>query len=99
MARSNPRCDGLVLRASEIGPGSSGRPEAKLTFAERKEQTAKDCEAFAGMVAEVAAAVRQGDLKAFERFFIEGGTEEGDAKVEELRERLVLRYVALHEEP
>ncbi len=64
-----------------------------MSFAEYKEATAKDCEAMAKYITDLAAQVRDGDLKAFETFWIEGGTEEGDAKVLELRERLILRYL------
>lgn len=64
-----------------------------MTFAEHKDQTAGDCDAFAKMVSNLAAQVRKGDTKAFERFFIEGGTEDGDAKLDELHQRLVFRFL------
>ncbi len=68
-----------------------------FTFAQRKEAAAADCEAVAKMLTDVAAEVRAGDIEAFERFWLDGGTEEGDAKVLEVRERLLLRYLFKHE--
>lgn len=67
-------------------------------FVVHRDTTAADCEAIAKSVTELAATVRQGDLKAFERFWIEGGTEEGDAKICSLRETIVLRYLCREEE-
>ena len=64
-----------------------------LTFAEHKEQTAKDCEAIADILTKLAAACREGDMGQFERMLIEGGTEEGDAKIAAIREIAVLRYM------
>jgi methionine salvage enolase-phosphatase E1 len=67
-------------------------PPTCSTFAEHREQTAKDCEQIAEMITKLAADVREGNLKAFEAFWWEGGTEEGDAKICALREMLLLRY-------
>jgi hypothetical protein len=64
-----------------------------LTFAEHKEQTAKDCEAIADILVKTAAACREGDMGQFERMLIDGGTEEGDAKIAAIREIAVLRYM------
>lgn len=64
-----------------------------MSFADHKEATAKDCEAIAKIITDLAAQVREGDLGAFEAFWIEGGTEEGDAKIMALRENLTLRYL------
>ena len=36
-------------------------------------------------------------MQAFERFWIEGGTEEGDAKIEAIREYMVIRYLYRYE--
>lgn len=69
----------------------------KPTFDESKEKAAKDCEAIAKLITDLAANIRAGDMKAFEAFWIEGGTEEGDAKILALREYIVLRYVACEE--
>ena len=63
-----------------------------MTFAEHKEQTARDLEQFAGMIKELAEKCREGDMYTFEMFWVIGGTEEGDAKILDLRERLILRY-------
>lgn len=68
------------------------RPPSCSTFAEHREQTAKDCEQIAEIMTKLAADVREGNLKAFEAFWWEGGTEEGDAKICALREMLLLRY-------
>lgn len=64
-----------------------------LDFKEHREQTAKDCEEVAQMLTDLAAEVREGNLDAFERFFWEGGTEEGDAKISAIREMLIIRYM------
>lgn len=62
------------------------------TFAEHKEQTAKDLEALIEMLTELAAEVREGNMKKWEEFWWSGGTEEGDAQINQLRELLVFRY-------
>ncbi len=69
----------------------------KITFEEHQRITADDCDLLAEMIKEVAAAVRKGNLTEFEKFFIEGGTEEGDAKLFELRDRILLRFVVRQE--
>ena len=63
-----------------------------MTFQEHKETTATDCEEIVKALTTLAAQVREGDMSAFEKFWIEGGTEEGDAKINSLRELLILRY-------
>lgn len=63
-----------------------------ITFAEHKETTAKDLETIAAEIVKLAAQVREGDLGAFQCFWIEGGTEEGDAKINALREIMVIRF-------
>lgn len=65
---------------------------SETTFAHHREQTAKDCEQIAGIITKLATEVREGNMKAFEEFWWEGGTEEGDAKIQALRETLILRY-------
>jgi hypothetical protein len=49
------------------------------------------------MLSELISHVKQGDMKAFERFWIEGGTEEGDARIFQVREILLLRYMVRDE--
>ncbi len=68
-----------------------------ISFSDHKESTAKDCEAIAEMITKIATEVRAGNMAAFERFWLSGGTEEGDAKILEIRERLWLRYTAREE--
>lgn len=63
-----------------------------MTFTEHKESTAADCEAVAEILKSLAEEIRAGDLKAFERFWIEGGTEDGDGKIVAIRQQLALRY-------
>lgn len=63
-----------------------------MTFAEHKEKTADDCLAVAGLIKDVAEAVHNGNMTAFEQFFHSGGTEEGDAKLLAMVEILLLRY-------
>jgi hypothetical protein len=66
--------------------------ERTWTFAQHKETTAADCEAIAQAWTECAAKVREGNMQAFEHLLIEGGTEEGDAKINALLEIMALRY-------
>lgn len=70
----------------------------QLAFSEFKEETAKDCEEVAKWLNELAKNIRDGDMKAFEKFWIEGGTEEGDAKIADIHQRIVLRYLAKQEQ-
>ena len=63
-----------------------------MTFDEHKETTAADCEAVAALLTDLAGEVRNGNMRAFEGFWIEGGTEEGDAKVAFIRETIALRF-------
>lgn len=65
-------------------------------FNARKEAAASDCEQIAEEPKKLAASVRNGDMMAFEAFWISGGTEEGDAQIIAMREIIVLRY--LHRE-
>lgn len=68
-----------------------------MNFQEHKEQTAKDCEQIAKMLTDLAKEIRSGDMKSFEEFWMEDGTEEGDAKIQEIRERIILRYLVREE--
>ena len=63
-----------------------------MTFAEHKEITAKDCEEIAKHLTELAKIVREGNMDAFEKYWIEGGTEEGDANIFSTRELIIMRY-------
>ena len=63
-----------------------------MTFSEQKAQTVADLRAFQESVDLLIKSVEEGDLRAFEEFWIEGGTEEGDPKIRKLWEMLVLRY-------
>lgn len=65
----------------------------KITFQEHKEKTVEDLDALCEMIQEVKKSVSEGNMSAFETFFIEGGTPEGDAKISELNQRLVLRFI------
>lgn len=67
--------------------------DKSMTFAEHKERTAHDCEQVAELLKKLAAEVREGNMDAFEEFWWEGGTEEGDAKINALRENIIIRYV------
>ena len=69
-----------------------------MTFKEHKEQTAQDCEQIADVLKNIAISIREGDMGAFDKFWIEGGTPEGDAKIAALREMIVLRYLYREEE-
>ena len=63
-----------------------------MDFKEHKESTLEDLKEVQTIMNEVIAEVEQGNMKAFEAFWISGGTEEGDPKIAMLREILVLRY-------
>lgn len=65
----------------------------KIPFDQHKEQTAKDCEQIAQSLNELAKAVREGNFLIFEQFWLKGGTEEGDAKIQAIREMIALRYL------
>ena len=69
-----------------------------LTFAEHKEQTATDLETIAAEFTKAAAAVREGNMKAFEAMFF--GNEdfmEDTSKITKLRELAALRYCVREE--
>lgn len=68
-----------------------------ITFAEHKEITAKDCEEVVRRLSQLASVIREGNLRSFEEFWIEGGTEEGDAKIDSIRELIILRYMQREE--
>jgi hypothetical protein len=70
---------------------SSGELEP-MTFERHKETTADDLDAVVELLKQVSVAVRAGDLKAFERWWDEGGTEEDDATLFKVREMLLIRY-------
>jgi len=63
-----------------------------MTFVEHKEQTAQDCEQIATIMTDLAVQVREGDMAQFEAMWFTGGTEEGDAKIHQLRELILLRH-------
>lgn len=64
----------------------------RMTFEAHKDATAEDCEAVAKLLTELAGEARKGNLRAFEEFWVEGGTEEGDAKVAFIREMMAMRF-------
>jgi hypothetical protein len=69
-----------------------------ITFAEHKERTAADCESVAKILTDLAKTIREGNVRAFEGMWIEGGTEEGDSKIASLREMMILRYMFREEQ-
>ena len=77
---------------NQTDPGSGSPEPICSTFAAHKEQTAKDLESLIEMLTQLAADVREGNLKKWEEFWYQGGTEEGDAKIFAIREMLVLRF-------
>lgn len=64
----------------------------RISFDEQKERTAEDIDSIVASLQKLSTDVRAGDMQAFEHWWIEGGTEEGDATVFKLRELLILRY-------
>lgn len=73
--------------------GGETPQKSQITFAEHKASTASDLRQFGQMIEELATTCEEGNLATYEEFWISDGTAEGDAKIWELRERLVLRYV------
>lgn len=71
-------------------------PDAKLSFEEHKEITAMDCESIAKDLMALAAKVRQGNLKAFEHWWLEAPPDREVPKCIHMQELIVLRY--LHRE-
>ena len=72
---------------------STERERAPVTFQEHKDKTVADIREIVKLLESLASKVQDGDMGAFERFWIEGGTEEGDAKIDAIREMMILRYV------
>ena len=70
---------------------SSGELE-RMTFEKHKDTTADDIDAIVDLLKALSTAVRAGDLKAFEQWWDEGGTDEGDAMLFKVREFLLMRY-------
>ena len=68
------------------------------TFAEFRDRTADDLDRVVELIQEVAEDVRQGDMGVFEAFWIEGGTEEGDARIHAIRQMLIFRYAKRHDD-
>jgi hypothetical protein len=64
-----------------------------MTFDELKDKTANDCDQIAKMVTDLGKSVREGNIELFERFWIEGVTDEGDSKIQQIREMAVIRYL------
>lgn len=69
----------------------------KMTFTKHVEQTIDDLNEFIKYIKTISDKVLEGDVRSFERFMIEGGTEEGDAKILQIRELLILRYMSRDE--
>ena len=63
------------------------------TFEGHKAKTAADIREIIKILESLATKVQEGNMKAFEQFWIEGGTEEGDAKIDAIRQMIILRYV------
>lgn len=73
-------------------PEEPANDEFDGTFESLKNRTAADVEQVAALLTNLATEVRAGDIGAFERWWIEGGTEEGDATVFKIRDLLMLRH-------
>ena len=65
-----------------------------FTFNEHRDKTVADLLAVVELLQNLINLVRDGDMKAFERFWIEDGTEDGDARIFHIRDMLILRYLA-----
>src|SRR5574337_358315 len=78
--------------ALACGQSRSTAGLGRMTFEAHKDATAEDCEAVAKLLTELAGEARKGNLRAFEEFWVEGGTEEGDAKVAFIREMMAMRF-------
>jgi hypothetical protein len=68
-------------------------PEEPMTFARLKEETAKDCESVAERLTELAAEVREGNVRAFEDFFFADESQDDSMPVyDRLRMMALMRY-------
>ena len=65
----------------------------RMTFAEHRDRTVQDLESVIEQLQTLKGQVQEGDIQAFERWWYEGGTEEGDATVFKIRQMLLIRYV------
>src|SRR5574340_921408 len=81
-----------LKRRPVCGQSRSTAGLGRMTFEAHKDATAEDCEAVAKLLTELAGEARKGNLRAFEEFWVEGGTEEGDAKVAFIREMMAMRF-------
>lgn len=63
-----------------------------MTFKEHKDKTAADCEEVIAVLEGLIEKIKEGDLESFEKFWFSGGTEEGDAKINSIKEIIALRY-------
>lgn len=63
-----------------------------MTFIEHKAKTVEDLKQIIKIIEENVKVVEEGDLLSFEKFWHEGGTEEGDAGIFYMRELLLMRY-------
>lgn len=66
--------------------------ESKISFIEHRNQTVDDLKVFIDCAEQIVEKIRQGDVKAFERFIIEGGT-----KIIQMLQLLILRYLSCEE--
>lgn len=64
-----------------------------ISFTEHRDSTAADIDAVIEQLQALATQVRDGDVSAFSRWWIEGGTEDGDATISRVRELLVIRFM------
>jgi hypothetical protein len=64
-----------------------------MNFAQQKDITVADCEAIAKELNELIQKIKEGDLDAFVKFWIEGGTAEGDARINQIQEIIALRFI------
>ena len=64
-----------------------------MTFEEHKKITAEDCRSIAKFIEDVAKACEEGNMDEFVKFWMEGGTEEGDAKINAVCETVIMRFL------
>lgn len=85
--------DDIEVMGVGRGPEEESHEIPSYNFSWHKENTASDIEAIISTLQSLTVDTRDGDMDKFERFFIAGGTEDGDSRLNAIIETLVFRYI------
>jgi len=77
--------------------GGTVNDSLQMSCLQHKTKTSEDIREVIKILESLYANVQEGDLQAFEQFWIEGGTEEGDSRIESIREYMCIRYIYRYE--